>query len=199
MFSARGRAEAAGRSCGDATAALQAADQLLLGERALLEELLHQLVVGLGHHLDERLARRLDRRLHVRRERVFLELAAAVGLVHVGLHRDQVDDAAERLLLADRQLDRDDRRGRTPPAASRACASRLARSRSSRLRTTSARQLELLGRFPHLLGLHLDAGRRRRRRRGPHRPRACAASASLRKLPNPGVSMRLILCLFHSA
>ena len=35
----------------------QAGDQLLLRQRARLEERLHQLVVGLGHHLDERLAR----------------------------------------------------------------------------------------------------------------------------------------------
>ena len=34
----------------------QTADQLFLRQRSRLEEALHQLVVGFGHHLDERLA-----------------------------------------------------------------------------------------------------------------------------------------------
>ncbi len=47
--------------------------------------------------------------LHVGRHGLFLELAAAVRLVDERLHPDQVHDAAEGLLLADRHLHRDDR------------------------------------------------------------------------------------------
>ena len=40
--------------------------------------------------------------------RLFGELAALVGLIDVGLPGDQVDDATERLLFAERQLDGND-------------------------------------------------------------------------------------------
>ena len=76
-----------------------------------------------------------------------------------GLHRHQVDRRpAKPLLLAERDGDRDDRRGRTPSRSDSSARSRLARSRSSRLRTIEARQVELGGRLPRRLGLHFDAG-----------------------------------------
>ena len=54
--------QTSGNSLPAAVALAQAGDELLVGQRAGLEELLHQLLVGLGDHLDERLARRVDRR-----------------------------------------------------------------------------------------------------------------------------------------
>ena len=64
MLSSRRRADQREQLAGDRRAA-QAGDQLVVGQRAGLEELLHQLLVGLGDHLDQRLARRVDRRRHV--------------------------------------------------------------------------------------------------------------------------------------
>ena len=195
----RRRADEREQLAGDRRAA-QAGDQLLVGQRAGLEELLHQLLVGLGDHLDERLARRVDGRRSCRPGTgAFGELAALVGLEDERLLRDQIDDAAERLLLADRQLNRDDGAAARLAQRLRATRSRLARSRSSRLSTTRRGSAELVGRRPHLLGLHHRRRRRRRRRPARRRRRCSAARASLRKLPMPGVSMRLILCLFHSA
>ena len=48
-------------------AALEPGDELVLAQRAGVEELLHQRVVGLGDHLDQRLARRVGGLDHVRR------------------------------------------------------------------------------------------------------------------------------------
>ena len=43
-------------------------DQLVVGQRAGLEELLHQLLVDFGDHLDERFARLVDGAGHVGRD-----------------------------------------------------------------------------------------------------------------------------------
>ena len=57
--------QTSGNSLPASVAPAQAGDQLLVGQRAGLEELLHQRLVGLGDHLDERLARGVDRVGHV--------------------------------------------------------------------------------------------------------------------------------------
>ena len=57
--------QTSGKSLPATVAAAQPADQLLVGERAGLEELLHQLLVVLRHHLDQRLARGVDCGGHV--------------------------------------------------------------------------------------------------------------------------------------
>ena len=44
-----------------ADGALEALDELVLGQRSGLEELLHQRIVGFGDHLDERVAGGLRR------------------------------------------------------------------------------------------------------------------------------------------
>ena len=49
-----------GNSLAAAGGAPEAGDQLLVGQRAGLEELLHQLFVGFRDHLDERFACRVD-------------------------------------------------------------------------------------------------------------------------------------------
>ena len=140
-------------------AALEARHQLLLRERAGVEELLHQRVVGFGDHLDQRLARAVGRAFHLRRHRPFGGLAAAVGGVGPRLHGDQIDDAAEALFLADRQLNRDDR-------AAEHAAQRLDGAIQAGALAVEAveddepRHLQLLGAAPHLLGRHLDAGHR---------------------------------------
>ena len=67
MFSVADVQTSGNSFAGDRRAA-QAGDELFVGQRAGLEELLHQLLVGLRDHLDERLAGRVDGRRHVRRE-----------------------------------------------------------------------------------------------------------------------------------
>ena len=97
-------------------------DELVVGERAGLEELLHQLLVGLRHHFDQRFARGLDGGGHVARDSAFGELAASVGLQDERLLRDEIDDALERALFADRQLNRHRPCGCTLRAATPASA-----------------------------------------------------------------------------
>ena len=147
-----------GRSAPAATPRLRPDDQLVLRQRAGVEELLHQRVVGFGDHLDQRLARASapapsmlgrDRRLRSAcRCRRSAKVHAFIG--------DQIDDAAEALLLADRQLDRDDR-------AAEHAAQRLERAVEAGalaiepVEHDEPRQLQLLG------------GRSRPSRSGPRR------------------------------
>ena len=182
------------RSSRPTVAAAQARDQFLVGQRARLEELLHQPLVGLGDHLDERLARRVDGGGHVGGHGALGELAAPVGLKDERLSRDEVDDAPERLLLADGQLNRNRPSGRRPRAATASERSRLARSRSSRLSTTmrgspsssaASQTFSVCTITPATASTTTSAAS----------ATCSAARASLRKLPMPGVSMRLILLL----
>ena len=77
------------------------------GSVPLSKILLHQGVVALGHHLDQRFVRLLRGVGQVGGNFAFLALAIAVGSVGVGLHRDQVDDAFEIALGADGKLNGD--------------------------------------------------------------------------------------------
>ena len=86
----------------------QAAHEVLLGQRALVEEGLHEVLVALGHHLHQLLAPRPRRLLDLGGEVDGLELPALVALVHVGLLGQEVGHAHEALLLAERDRERDD-------------------------------------------------------------------------------------------
>ena len=87
---------------------MKTGDQFLLGQRPGLEELFHQGVVGLGDHLNQRVARRCRGVGQLGRNRALGRLTASVGGVGPRFHPDEVDDAAEVFLLADWHLDRDD-------------------------------------------------------------------------------------------
>ena len=78
---------------------MQRGNQMLLGNRALGEVLLHQLVFALGHQLHQRLMRALA--AAVKRCRNLADLAAAIaaGRVVERLHRHQVDDAMKSLRI----------------------------------------------------------------------------------------------------
>ena len=89
-----------------ANGVVQAADDVLFGDGALVEELFHQRVVAFGDQLDQPLVRGLGLLGQVVGNRSDLRLAVAAHLVGVGLHLHQVDDAGEALLRADRQLHR---------------------------------------------------------------------------------------------
>ena len=63
----RGGADAAGTALAAAVALRRPVTSFLVGQRAGFEELLHQLLVGLGHHLDQGLARGVHGAGHLRR------------------------------------------------------------------------------------------------------------------------------------
>ena len=85
----------------------QAAADLVLRQLRVLEVLVQQLLVALGRRLDHLLAVLLALLEHVRRDVAVLEAHALRRVVPVDrLHADQVDDALEVVLGADRQLHR---------------------------------------------------------------------------------------------
>jgi hypothetical protein len=137
----------------------QAGDQFVVGQRAGLEEFLHQCFVVLGDHLDQHLARRVDVGDHLCRQRCLGELAALVGLEDPRLAGHEVDDALEASLDADWQLDRRHRpaarlaQRRQRPVEARAFAIQAVHHDQSR-------QFQLVGNRPDLLGLHHHAGDR---------------------------------------
>ena len=104
------------------------------GQRALVEELLHQRVVAFGHHLDQRFMGLLRGVRQIGRDVAFFALAVAIRGVGVGLHADQVDDALEFALGADRDLDGNGGAAETFCTLARA-RSKEERSRSSLLMT----------------------------------------------------------------
>ena len=133
--------------------------QVVVGQRALLEELLDQRLVGLGHHLHEPLDGGGGGRLRLVRHVHLLELAALVVGVDVGPVREQVGHAHEALLLA-----QGDGHRHHPPAEGP--LERLEGAGEARpvaidpVDHDDAREVVLLRVGPDLLGLHLDSGHR---------------------------------------
>ena len=85
---------------------MQRGDEVLLGDGALLEVLLHQLVFAFGDQLDQRLVAGLGVGGHAGGNFAGdLAAAIAAGGVVIGLHGDQVDHAVEALGVGDGQLD----------------------------------------------------------------------------------------------
>ena len=169
--SGRGRGAEDGEDLALDDLALQTRQDVLRLERALREELLHEVVFALGDRLDERLVLGLRPVGQLRRDRAVHALAS---LVDVRLHADEVDGSPERLLFADRNLERHD-------AAPEFLAQRLddAVERGALavhpVDDEEHRALELRGELPGPLGLDLDArdgveNEERRRRRRARRP-----------------------------
>ena len=154
--------------------AAQPGHQILLRDRAVLEEALHQLVVGLGHRLDEPARGGLSTSSgELGGISAGVGLAVAVAGEAVGLLVHQVDDAGEAGLLADRDLDRQHPAAEPllQPLEGAAEVGPLAVHLGE---VDHHRQPDLGGGLPDLLGVDLDAGdavdaeqRRRRRRAGP--------------------------------
>jgi hypothetical protein len=86
---------------------LEREHELVVGDRLALEVALHQIVGGLGDVVHQALAPLLGLLAQLVGNRHRIRLVAAVGGVLVGHHVQQVDDAAEAVLLADREADRD--------------------------------------------------------------------------------------------
>ncbi len=180
-------------------AALQARHQLLLGERAGVEELLHQRVVCFGDHLDERFARRLRARLRDRQGS-----APSLGLPLPSARRSTPSsppDRRRRGTLFSSPIGSwigNDRSRRTRRAATRGTGRGWrARGRAGSARpaaaaassSAAAQTFSVDTSTPATASTTTSAASATR----------SAARASLRKFAIPGVSMKLILVLFHSA
>ncbi len=143
----------AGRQGAEAQAALDLGD----GELLALEILVGQLVVHLGDGLDHDVAMLLGLGCQVGRDVGDLDVVAEVVAVVDGLHLDQVDDALERVLAADRDLDRHgvgaeavlDRVDAAPEVGAGAV---------ELVDEAEARHAVAIGLAPDGLGLRLDAG-----------------------------------------
>ena len=142
-----------GRQRAEAEAALDLGDRELLA----LEVLVGELVVHLGDGLDHRVAMLLGLGLELGRDLDHVDLVAQVVAVVDGLHLDQVDDALELVLAADRDLDRHgvgaeavlDRFDAAPEVGAGAV---------ELVDEAEARHAVAVGLAPDRLGLRLDAG-----------------------------------------
>ena len=134
-------------------------DQLVLGGLLALEVLLHDLVVVLGERLDELVAP-LGGGLGVGGGDVDDVVHLALGRLggpHERLHGDQVDEAVEVALGADRELQ--DERGRVEAVADHVDAAvELGAGAVQLVDEADARDAVAVGLTPHRLGLRLDAG-----------------------------------------
>ena len=95
-----------GKTLAAATALRRPAVELVLRQRSRVEEFLHQRFVRFGHHLDQRVAGPLAGSLH--RARLSPSTSSpdpSAGNVNAFI-ADEIDDALEVLLLADRELNR---------------------------------------------------------------------------------------------
>ena len=131
--------------------------ELFLRQRARLEELLHQRVVGLRHELDQRLARRLRAIAHSVGNVAGGRPPGSVAREGDARHPQQIDGASEVLLLPDRDLNRDD--GTTKGAAKRFEGPIEAGALPvEQVQHDQTRQTEVGGEVPDLLRLNLDPG-----------------------------------------
>ncbi|APA94092.1 hypothetical protein NS506_00001 [Nocardia seriolae] len=131
---------------------------LLDRELLAAEELLQQRLIGLGDGLQQLLAVLLGALLEVGRDLDDLVLLAELGLAlpDLGVHLDQVDDALELVLGADRQLD--DQRLRAQAVDDGLDGEVEVGAQLVHLvDEADARDVVLVGLAPDLLGLGLDA------------------------------------------
>ncbi len=169
---ARGRAwPGSGTSSPDDDRPAQRGQHLRLADRAFLQVLREQVVVGLGGGLDQLLAVGLRGLDEIGRDLGLLDLA--VGQ-HERPHRDQVHHSSEAVLGADRELQRHE-------PALQPLLQRLERAEEvgplaiEPVHHDRARQREVVGELPDLLGLDLHARHRvHHHHRGARHPQARA-------------------------
>ena len=136
----------------------QRAHQLLGRELAALEDALQERVVRLGGALDHLLAPLLRLVHELGGDLALDDLEALARLVEAeGLHADQVHDALEGVLLADRDDDRDGVAAEDGLHVLHA-AEEVGADAVHLVHEDDLRDLVLLGLAPDLLGLGLDAG-----------------------------------------
>ncbi len=126
------------------------------GKRALLEELLHVRIVAFGHDFDQDFMRLLRLFGLICRDFRLFPLAVAIRRIEERLHPNQVDNALELALAADRQMDR---YRRTPEKLlyARQRPLKIGAFPIQLINHHRARQLELRRKGPDLLGLHFDS------------------------------------------
>src|SRR5690606_39228866 len=133
-------------------------EDLLLAEGGVaLEEALHERVVDLGHGLEELLAVLVGQVLELRGDLDLVPLGAELVVLELeGLHADEVDDAAEAILLAEGELNGD---GRGVEAALDGAerADEVGARLVHLVDEAHAGDLVLVRLAPHRLGLRLDA------------------------------------------
>jgi len=144
---------------------------MLLRNRALAEEFLHQLVLAFRHQFHQRLVRPLGRFFQSRGDLPDLAVTVAAGRIEERLHGDQINHAFESFAVRYGQLN-----GNALPAKTirERAQRRLRRSRGPRMVHLvdhhRARQIEFLGVFPYALRHGLDPGHGiHRHQRGLHR------------------------------
>ncbi len=131
--------------------------QLILGDRLVLEEGHHDLLVVVGDRLDQLVVVLLGLLLELVGDVALVPLGAQRVDVADGLHRHQVDMALEVVLGADRDLDR--HRARSQPVDHRLHGVEEVGAHPVHLvDERDARNLVLVGLPPDRLGLRLDAG-----------------------------------------
>ena len=136
---------------------VQRRDQMLLGDGAGFEELFHQLVFAFGDQLDQLFVSFFGGGGHIGGNRAFLALAVSAHLVGVGLHADEIDNAAETLLAADGKLQRGD-------GAAEGAGERFERAVGvgalaiHAVDDDHARQVDFVAVIPDALGHDLDSG-----------------------------------------
>ena len=135
----------------------QAVADLLRGELLALEVLRGEVVVDLGDGLDHRGAVALGLRAQLLGDVDDVDLLAEVVAVEDRLHLDEVDDALERVLAADRQLD--GHRVRAEALADRLdAAPEVGAGAVELVDEAEARHAVAVGLAPDRLGLGLHAG-----------------------------------------
>ncbi len=105
-------AEAAGVEDGEdavfADGFVEGGDEVVFGDGAFAEELFHELVFAFGYQFDEGFVGGFGFGFEGGGDGADGAAAVAAGLVEVGLHGDEVDDAVEALLVDDGELEGDD-------------------------------------------------------------------------------------------
>ena len=133
--------------------------QVFFRQRPLLEELFHQLVVALGHHLDQGFVGLLGGVGELGGDVAHRGFAGAIALVAPSLHSDQVNQAAEAGGFAERQGHRHD----APPEALREGAEGALEAGVVAVHLAddeNAGQLELDGVVPDFFRHHFGASHR---------------------------------------
>ena len=136
---------------------LESGQNLLDFERPFVEKLLHQGIIALGHHLDERFVRFLGGVRQIGGDIALFALAVTIGSVGIGFHADQVDHALELALGADGDLDGNGGAAEILLDVGEG-ALEIGAFAVELIDDDGAGELEIVGEAPDLFGLHFDAG-----------------------------------------
>src|SRR5687767_8322559 len=134
----------------------QPGHQVFQGNGSLIEEFLHEMIVALCHHLNDRLVSFRSNILHSRRDVDHLGFSRTVGFVLIRPQLNKVYNASESFLRTDWQMDWD---AGTPKVLLNRVDSPLERSivTIEFVHHERRRQVKLFRKFEDFLSLNLDA------------------------------------------